>query len=271
MRLVTLTVCAFLLIASRLAPFVSQNKAVNVITEAEIKAFVNSRSHVYECSSLDQIRIDHLEYWDFMGDGYQEAIVVASTCMTGTAGPDVHAVYARRPDGKLMELPFLDAKGDPPHSSRNSVQLPVFGNPNYDLTVEKGKLVARWVDASDREDPVIAYYRWNGKGFTLDHLDVKGPYRTSYDCDRVRRELDRAICYSPGVAKLDLELGETYRRLLEQLPRDKRRQLREQQLVWLDEREKQCVLYKWWVDCLTGMYTKRIAELQQGSAPENKP
>lgn len=84
------------------------------ITEAEIKTAINSQSGVDECERLDDIHIDHLEYFDLTGDGQDEAVVVASTCMTGTAGPDIHAVYKRDVDGKVVELPFLDARGDRP-------------------------------------------------------------------------------------------------------------------------------------------------------------
>lgn len=118
------------------------------ITEGEIKSAINERSDVDQCASLDQTQINHLEYFDFTGDGRPEAVVVASTCMTGTAGPDVHADYARGPEGKLIELPFLDARGDPPYPNGRA---PVFGNPNYGLTVEDGELVVRWRDSSDRE------------------------------------------------------------------------------------------------------------------------
>ena len=260
--------CLSALLAGYMPAIAAQPKPSRKITEGEIKQAINHKSDVYECASLDQIQIDHLEYFDFLGDGNQQAIVVASTCMTGTAGPDVHAVFARNPQGKLIELPFLDAKGDPPPPSK---QIPVFGNPNYALTVENGELVAQWIDASDRgDDPVVARYKWNGKRFVLDRVDVKGPYPTSYDCAKATRELDRAICYSPGVAARDLQLGQIYRRLMQQLPPERKQQLQSQQRDWLAQREKQCVIYKWWVDCLTDMYTKRIADLNQ-PVPKNAP
>jgi len=97
------------------------------ITEEEIKVAINNRSDVDECQNLDQIQIDHLEYHDFIGDGQEEAVVVASTCMTGTAGPDIHTVYKRDANGRVVELPFRNGGGDP--SFKGSVrQLPIFGN-----------------------------------------------------------------------------------------------------------------------------------------------
>ncbi len=235
------------------------------ITEAEIKTFINSAAGVDECESLDQIYINHLEYYDFIGDGRQEAVVVASTCMTGTAGPDIHAVYKRGADGKLEELPFLNAKGDPPFSISNEgdEKIPVFGNPNYSLTVENGKLVVRWGDTSDREEPVVIWYKWDGAKFALDHKKVQGPFQTSYDCAKATKELDRAICYSPNAAALDIQLAEVYKAVLQKLPPEKKRELQTQQREWLALRVKACVVYKWWVECLQDAYTKRIAELKQ--------
>jgi uncharacterized protein len=75
--------------------------------------------------------------------------------------------------------------------------------------------------------------------------------------------MDRAICYSPTIAALDVQLAQAYRATTQQRAPDQRRALQEQQRQWLLEREKQCTIYKWWVDCLNDLYTKRIAELKQ--------
>jgi uncharacterized protein YecT (DUF1311 family) len=236
------------------------------ITEVEIKTFINSSAGVDQCESLDQISINHLEYYDFTGDGQQDAVVVASTCMTGTAGPDIHAVYKRGADGKLVELPFLNAKGDPPLSNdpaRSDDKYPVFGNPNFALTVENGKLVVHWGDSSDRAEPLVIWYKWDGTKFVLDHKKVQGPFPTSYDCAKANKELDRAICYSPSVATLDVQLAQAYKAALQKLPPEKKPELQMRQRDWLTQREKACVIYKWWVECLQDSYTKRIAELKQ--------
>lgn len=251
----------FLFVMSLL--LVQTQESAKKITEAEIKSFINSQAGVDECESLDQIYVDHLEYYDLIGDGQQEAIVVASTCMTGTAGPDVHAVYKRGTDGKIVELPFLNAKGDPPFSEQCKERILVFGNANYTLRVENGKLIARWGDSSDREAPVVIWYKWDGAKFVVDHKKVEGPFATSYDCAKASKELDRAICYSPSVAALDVELGQVYRAALQKLPAEKKQELQNQQREWLARREKQCTIYKWWVECLKDLYTERIAELKQ--------
>jgi uncharacterized protein YecT (DUF1311 family) len=239
-----------------------QQKPAKKITAAEIKSAINSGSDVDACESLDQIHIDDLEYYDFIGDGQEEAVVVASTCMTGTAGPDIHAVYKRDADGRVFELPFHHAEGDPFFNS-SGWKIPVFGNPNYGLAVENGGLVARWSDSSDREAPLVVWYKWDGKKFFMDHMKVNGPFPTSYDCGKATKELDRAICYSPRVAALDIQLGQVYRTALQHLPSDKKQEFQGQQREWLAWREKECTIYKWWVDCLKDLYTKRIAELKQ--------
>lgn len=241
----------------------AQQAAARKITADEVKVFINGHAGVDECESLDQIHIDHLEYFDFTGDGQEEAVVVASTCMTGTAGPDIHAVYAREADGKVAELPFLDARGDPPIDNSKFKRTPVFGNPNYSLGVEGGKLVVRWVDSSDREAPVVISYKWDGKKFAVEKMEVEGPYPTSYDCGKATKELDLAICYSPRVAKLDVELERAYRAALSGVPAAEKAELQKQQRDWLARRDKACTIYKWWVECLADFYEKRIEELKQ--------
>ena len=247
-----------------------QAEPAKPITPTEIKRAINARSDVDECDSLDQIHIDHLEYYDFTGDGQPEAVVVASTCMTGTAGPDVHAVYTRHPHGTLAELPLLNAKGDPPWSDQVNQAIPVFGNPNYTLTVDGGTLVVRWGDSSDRDQPLTVWYNWDGTKFIVDHAKLQGPFPTSYDCRKATKEFDRAICYSPEVAALDLELGRIYRETLQKFRADQKQGLQKQQREWLARREKTCTIYKWWVDCLKDLYTKRIAELR-GATTESTP
>jgi hypothetical protein len=170
---------------------VQQQEPAKMITEPELKTAINSQLDVNECESLDQIHIGHLEYYGFIEDGQEEAVVIASTCMTGTAGPDVHAVYKRDGDGKVVELPFRHVEGDP-FFNCSGWKIPVFGNPNYELAVENGGLVARRSDASDREAPLVVWYKWDGKKFVMDHMKVAGPFPPSYDCAKATKKLDRA-------------------------------------------------------------------------------
>src|SRR5262249_25904913 len=231
----------------------SAQKSPTRISEAEIKAVINEGDR---CEKLDEIYVSRIDYFDFNGDGVEEAVVVASTCNTGTAGPDIHAIYTRNAAGKIVELPFPHLE-DPPQGAK----LPVFGNPNYGLAVEQGQLVARWMDSSDREEPLVVWYQWDGKQFVVGHMKVEGPFPTSYDCAKATKEMDRAICYAPTVAPLDVELGKLYRARIQHLPPDKKQALQDEQRQWLAQR--QCTIYKWWVDCLKELYTKRIAELRK--------
>jgi uncharacterized protein YecT (DUF1311 family) len=245
-----------LVILTLLPAAASAQKTATKITAEEIQKVINN---VYgQCDKLDQIAIDHLEYFDFNHDGADEAVVVASTCNTGTAGPDVHSVYTREAAGNIVELPLSPVE-DPPQGG----PLPLFGNPNYGLAVEHGVLVARWMDSSERENPLVVWFKWDGTKFVVDHMKAEGPFSTSYDCSHATREMDRAICYAPTVAPLDKEFGKLYRARMQQLPPDKKEALQNQQRAWLSQREKQCTIYKWWVDCLKVLYSKRIAELSQ--------
>lgn len=236
----------------------AQQRNTPEIGKAEIRSVINSST---DCDDVNQIDIDHLEYFDFDADGKREAVVIASTCMTGTAGPDIHAVYTRDAHGVVVEMPFHDSYGDPFFGNRDR-KIPVFGNPNYGLTVENGKLVARWMDSSDREAPLVIWYTWNGKEFVVDHIKVEGPFATSYDCHKASSEIDRAICYSPGIAALDLQLGHLYHERVVMLSPDKKKDFQQQQRDWIASRDKQCTIYKWWVECLKDLYSKRISELK---------
>ena len=51
-----------------------------------------------------------LEYYDFGHDGHPALIVIASTCATGTAGPDIHAVYVREVGSGFRELAVPDVR-----------------------------------------------------------------------------------------------------------------------------------------------------------------
>jgi uncharacterized protein YecT (DUF1311 family) len=122
------------------------------------------------------------------------------------------------------------------------------------------------MDSSDRATPLVIWYKWSGKEFIVDHMKVQGPFTTSYDCTKAEKDIDLAICYSPSVATLDLELGRLYRERLKQFSPEQKQKLQQQQRDWITNRDKQCVIYKWWVECLSNLYQKRIAELKQAAS-----
>ena len=127
--------------ASLLMLHASPPQAPRKITAEEIVAAIVKDSECDEGLKHDPehvVLIDHLEYFDLTRDGQEEAIVVASTCMTGTAGPDVHSIFTRDSTGKVAELPFQREEAQT-LSFNKKRRLPVFGNPNYTLRVENGR------------------------------------------------------------------------------------------------------------------------------------
>jgi uncharacterized protein YecT (DUF1311 family) len=198
------------------------------------------------------VRIDSVARFDFTGDGSEEAVVVASTCMTGTAGPDVHAVLTRAAGGELVELIL-------PEVDRESYDV-LFGNRNFVLRVADGLLVAIFTDSTGRS-PLAIRYRWSGTGFVVDSISRSGRFRTSYDCARATQEVERVVCHVEHLAELDRVLARAYADLRRRL--SARGELEEEQRRWLAERQARCSQAKRMVDCLADHYRGRIAELEQ--------
>ncbi len=57
------------------------------------------------------IDITSIDYYDFTGNGREEALVTASSCYAGTAGPDIHRVYKLDEAGTIRKLTINDNKG----------------------------------------------------------------------------------------------------------------------------------------------------------------
>jgi len=206
----------------------------------------------------DQIYFSVLERADLLKKGYNQAAVVASTCMTGTAGPDIHAVYTRDAAGEIKELAMQVVKL--PHQV-------LFGNSNSEFRIGDGVLVEVYRDASDRDDPLVVKYRWNPEKeiFEIIAVEAAKPFPTSYDCDKAEKAGDEtglAICYVEQLADLDIELGKLYKSYLRTQNETERETAVAEQREWLQERNKSCGIYKMWVDCLAEAYKKRITELQ---------
>jgi uncharacterized protein YecT (DUF1311 family) len=227
----------------------------NPISEAEISLWVNQSR---DCPAGSQPYFWRLDYFDFKGDGNQEAIVVASSCATGTAGPDIHSVLSGDTSGKIVELKIQEV--DP------STYDNLFGNRNYDLSVEQGLLVATYGDDPKRELPLVIRYKWNGKEFEVVSIKKTGVFRTSYDCTKAQGEVENAICHVKELAELDLQLNSTYKALLAKLAAPERQGLKSEQRAWILKRDKDCAPYKGWVDCLTDNYEKRMNQLKKRSA-----
>ena len=231
------------------------HKISDQIDEEELTQYIAEKAGC--AHPEDDIHVASVDQVDLLKLGYNQAVVVASTCMTGTAGPDVHAVYTRNEDGQIEELPMEEVKL--PHRV-------LFGNSNSGYRIDGDTLVEVFVDSSEREDPLVVKYRWNEekKTFAVVGVEAAEPFRTSYDCDKAEKagdETAQAICYVESLAKLDRELADRYRAYLQLLTPDERKQAVQEQRVWLEERNKSCTIYKFWVDCLDEAYKKRIAEL----------
>jgi len=233
----------------------------DIIEEDELRAYLAKQ---YDCQP-DQIYFWKVDQFDFLGKGYDQAVVVASTCMTGTAGPDVHAVYTRDEKGELKELAMQELKLE---------HRVLFGNSNSGFRIENGLLADVYYDTSERDEPLVIKYKWNAAKQMFEVVSVKAakPYTTSYDCAKAEKtekdgnyedEAALAICYVESLADLDLELAKLYKTYLAGLDAESRKAAVEEQRSWLKERNKKCIIYKWWVDCLNEAYTTRIAELKK--------
>jgi hypothetical protein len=137
---------------------------------AALKKWIGDE-HGCESEGMHEVWINKLEYFDFKGDGKKELIVVASTCATGTGGPDIHSVFSRDGNGGFVEL-------DIPEVDRKYYDG-LDGNRNYDLSVdlnvESGLLVATWWDRSNAFDhakssPLVVKYKWHEGKFVVDSI-----------------------------------------------------------------------------------------------------
>jgi hypothetical protein len=112
--------------------------------------------------------ISKLQYHDFDADKIEEVLVEGSTCDAGNGGPDIHAVYKVVSESNAVELPIDDGGGS---FEGRKLYNELVGNRNYFMYVDEGgRLVEEFHDSSERppgESPLILYFRWDGKRFTL--------------------------------------------------------------------------------------------------------
>jgi uncharacterized protein YecT (DUF1311 family) len=203
-----------------------------------------------------QTHIGTLQYFDFAGSGTEDAIVVASTCATGTAGPDVQSVVRRRRDGSLAELKI------PQPTDKQWAAL--LGRVFYDLNVENGLLVETFHDESGRKDPLVIKFRWSTSDNQFEVTDTKMPphYKASFDCERAKTEIENAICYSETASALDMALDRAYRTWLDNLNNTDSDILMKEQKEWLHKRDIICGANRQVISCLTTLYQTRLLEVQ---------
>ncbi|HTT33150.1 MAG TPA: lysozyme inhibitor LprI family protein [Methylomirabilota bacterium] len=248
----------FLLLLPLFAAQEPAHKPSDKIDKDELSAYLAKQAGC-EGEEVEPVYFWSVEQFDFLGRGYDQAVVVASTCMTGTAGPDVHSVFTRDEKGELKELKIQEV---------NLEHRVLFGNANSTFRIEDGLLVDVYHDTSDRDEPLVIKYKWDPakEQFTAISVIAAKPYKTSYDCDKAEKAQDetaQAICYVETLADLDVELAETYKAYLQGLAADSRKAAIEEQRNWIAQRNKDCVIYKWWVGCLEEKYKARIAELKK--------
>jgi uncharacterized protein YecT (DUF1311 family) len=232
----------------------SAHKQSDKIEEADLRQYLAKQN---DCQP-EQIYFSVLEQVDLLKKRYDQAVVVAGTCMTGTAGPDVHSVYTRDEEGEIKQLAIEEVKL--PHRV-------LFGKSYSTFRIGDGILVEVYGDTSDREDPLIVKYRWNAnaKRFEIIATEAARPFSTSYDCGKAEKDGDEtalAICYVEPLANLDIQLATVYQASLSVLTTQERKTAIAEQRAWLEDRNKSCGIYKWWVECLEDAYKKRIAELE---------
>jgi len=130
-----------------MVPHANGQKAA-LIGKEELAPWLNQKR---DCPTESPLYFYRFDFFDFKGDGDKEAIVVASSCMTGTAGADIHSVISRDSSGQLTELEIPDAAPETYDS--------LFGNQNYDLTVPDGLLVATFGDDPESSHSSHHYLR----------------------------------------------------------------------------------------------------------------
>lgn len=202
------------------------------------------------------VHIDTLDYFDFAGSGNEDAVVVASTCATGTAGPDVHSVVHRQPDGSLAELKI------PEPTKQQWAAL--FGRIFYKLGVENGLLVETFHDESGRKDPLVIRLHWSARDNQFEVVEAKMPprYKASFDCDQAKTTIENAICYSATASSLDVALNLAYKTWLDHLDNADSDVLMKEQKQWLQKRDAICGADREAVSCLATLYQARLLEVQ---------
>ncbi len=139
----------------------------------------------------------------------------------------------------------------------------LFGNRNYNLFAEAGKLVEDYYDTSDREHPLVIRYSWDGRRFRETSRAAPTPFQPSYDCSKATQETEQAICASEKLAGLDVQLHAVYLERLRSASAQDQIALKQEQRNWLKRRNSACSIYKGWIECLADLYQKRIADLRR--------
>jgi uncharacterized protein YecT (DUF1311 family) len=216
-----------------------------------------SQKYAPDCGKR-AIEINSVSFADVDGDGSDEALIVASSCLTGTAGPDIHAVVRFDKSGQLRDLPIDDAKG---RFKGRRIYDGLVGNRNYSLEFRDGVLLERFMDTSGRAAPLTLRFRWTGRRFRLVDVERARTFRASFDCATAHSDAENTICGNAELAEADRQLATLYKSLLGRLSTVERRRLMNEQKRWLAERDH-CT-YKSVDECLRKAYSDRLAALRE--------
>ena len=85
----------------------------------------------------------------------------------------------------------------------------------------------------------------------------------SFDCGKAGNVVEKAICGDGELSRLDDQLARRFQALRESLPQEEAAQLRQGQINWIKERNRQC---KADTACLIRFYTERLAHLNNSQA-----
>ncbi len=195
-----------------------------------------------------------VNYIDTAPGSPEYAIVNGSSCLTGTAGPDIHDIYTMQPDGTVKTISL------PTPAPKTTGAL--FGNTNYTVEWKNDELVETHSDTSGRPEPLVIHYQLKDGAFVISIIEAAPMYKTSYDCTTAKEEQDKAVCYVQELADLDIQMNTLYQAKLASATESEKASLAQSQQNWREHRNQECTIYKWWVDCLKTYYDKRIENLK---------
>lgn len=140
--------------------------------EAALRAkFLRERSE-YEtvdeaCPGAKTLEVGKIVHHDLNGDGFDEVVVVAHSCLAGTGGADLLAVFSRKSSGEVVEL-SVERPSDP----RELEGL----RGKADIDVRRGRLVMEYPIYRDGDSNCCPTggmrefrYRWDGKMFRAEN------------------------------------------------------------------------------------------------------
>ena len=152
-----------------------QTDAVHSIQDADFESLLTDKlrkehdgaslKKICEGMETQEINLADTVFGDLDGDGRDEAAVMAFSCLAGSSGPDMTAVYKLRADGKIVELPV-----EVPTEDRMLKGL----KPDLDslrqraIKIEKGEYIEEYtIWGPDRDDARDFIYRWDGHKLAL--------------------------------------------------------------------------------------------------------